>query len=583
MIGDIETTFEFMKSLLINADIDTLIPIIQDLVIEKTTADRCKIVLFDEQGIAIIDRSRKRKGQNQLNIPTKISKKIVSTVMESKKVVVSPNAMEDTRFSEQRSHSIEDSIMEQSILSVASAPLWYRDNIFGVIYIDNHKKEALFTEKTGQLLKGLAELMSEALFESLNHTIEQQNKRDILQKQLEKLRDEIDHLKGYGEIVGNSPAMKKIFELIEKVKDININVLITGESGTGKELVARALHRKSNRKNLPFIKIDCSVFSETTLESALFGHEKGAFTGADRINSGFIEEAKGGTIFFDEIGNISLNVQRKLLQFLDNKVYYRMGSTQVRTSEARFIFATNKNIQDLISSGNFMEDLYYRISEGIEFRLPPLRERDSDIILIAQNLLKTVSSDMDKTVKDFNEDAKQILLHYTYPGNVRELHKIVLGSVLNTESEIISAENLPKNLFENGSLSVSDFELENGEHILSKEKDEKTYLKYLTKEYHGKTFIWGFSDDEKAVSDHLNEQSILHNYIIINVKNAFNIPLKEAVKAVGLSFERNYIIDKLISTNGKIAEAHTLSQVDKKTFIDKIKKVHSLKREWYVK
>lgn len=490
--------------------------------------------------------------------------------------------MQDSRFSAPISQNREDTIILQKLLSVACAPLEYNQRPFGVIYIDNRKKEAVFSEDTGSLLKTLADLMSEALMKSLRNTIRKQRETAHTQQHIKDLREEVDRLKGYGAIIGNSPAMKKVYELIEKDKDLNHNVLITGESGTGKELVARALHRENKRRDKPFVKIDCSVFSDTMFESELFGHEKGAFTGADKLKIGFIEEASEGTIFFDEIGNLSLKIQQKLLQFLGNRVYHRVGSTREKISEARFVFATNKKLSELIEEGKFLDDLYYRIAEGVERMLPPLRERGNDIILIAEAILEKGKNEIGKEVAGFTSEAKECLLAYDFPGNVRELNQVVLRALINTESDKIGVEDLPPRLLKGGAVKAGN---KDKMFLRIPEKPQKNiYSMYLPEEYRDQVFIWGINleNGESGQPPRQDEQRGYHDKLIISIKGSSGLPLSIASKVVTCAFERNFIIDKLIEFNGKIADAHTRSQVDKKTFIDKMKKVHHLKREWYV-
>lgn len=582
MIQDIRVTFDFMKSVLVNADIDTILPVIQDLVIEHTGADRCKVVLFDDGGEPIIDRSRQKGDDTPISIQTRIASKIISAVLESQSVIVSPNAKKDPRFTTRTSPSAgENTVIVQNILSVACAPLWHGNAIFGVLYIDSREKESLFTEGNGDLLKGLADLIADALKESLQNTLDQRRQGESIRRQLQTLREEVDRLKGYGEIVGSSTAMRRVYELIEKVKDTNLNVLITGESGTGKELVARALHRESKRRSMPFVAVDCSVLSETILESALFGHEKGAFTGADSAKAGFIEEAQDGTLFFDEIGNISPAVQRKLLQFLDKRVYFRLGSTRERFSGARFVFATNKNLPELVSKGDFMGDLYYRIAEGIEHQLPPLRERGKDILMIARALLWNASRDVGKSVRGLSKEVEAFLMHYAFPGNVRELRQILLRALVNSESDEIILSDLPAGLFGSGQVvanrTTSRADLFSGSH------DADTYLRYLPEEYRSTPFIWGVSPDATVSEAEDGSETKSAEFLVVSIPGSGSVPLKDALKAVSLAFERNYIIERLVAVNGKLVDAQEAAGVDKKTLIDKIKKTHGLKREWFVR
>ncbi|MGH7454838.1 MAG: sigma 54-interacting transcriptional regulator, partial [bacterium] len=436
--------FEICKSVFAAADIDKLLPFLLDLVIKETNAERCRIVLYDEKGEILFNRGRKKGTVEYDDSDTRVSRKIAALVKTTNKVFVSSNAMIDSRLAD--SGNEYHTIMQQGLLSVACAPLQDHGRPFGVVYIDNRDLEALFNEKTGELLNGLAALMSEALHKSLESTLRQRRETEHLQHHIRRLTEEVDRLKGYGEIAGTSPAMKKVYEFIDRVKDLDINVLITGENGTGKELVARTLHRKSHRGMKNFVAVDCSAIPENMLESELFGHEKGAFTGADKMKRGRVEEADGGTLFVDEIGNINLAVQAKLLRFLDAKKFYHLGSLQERLADVRLIFATNKSLRDLIKERMFMEDLYYRLTTGVQLHLPALRERGEDIILIAEMLLARYCEEFNKSATGLSAEACACLLRYSYPGNIRELKKIVANAIIFAEDPIIQPHDLPEEL-----------------------------------------------------------------------------------------------------------------------------------------
>src|SRR5450432_4684137 len=238
------------------------------------------------------------------------------------------------------------------------------------------------------------------------------------------LRREIRRLTGLDNIVGQSPKMRAIFELIQTVAPQSSRVLITGESGTGKELVARAIHENSARAQAPFITINCGAFPETLLESELFGYMKGAFTGANDNRHGLFQAAHGGTLFMDEIGNMSLTMQVKLYRVLQEGKVRPIGSTEEIDVDVRIITATNKNFEKEIAEGRFREDLYYRLSV-IPIQLPPLRERRDDIPLLARHFLETFRKVMEKPVEGISPDAMSLLEAYDWPGNVRELENTI--------------------------------------------------------------------------------------------------------------------------------------------------------------
>lgn len=239
-----------------------------------------------------------------------------------------------------------------------------------------------------------------------------------------RLREEIAEYKQFQHIVGISPAMQAIFEKIEVVAKTDSSVMIYGESGTGKELVANAIHNLSPRKDKPFIKINCAAIPETLLESELFGHEKGAFTGATQKRKGKFEAANGGTIFFDEIGDMTLSLQAKLLRVLESHTFERLGANESLAVDVRTICATRKNLRDEVKAGKFREDLYYRINV-LPITLPPLRERKEDIPLLLDHFLKTFGKKIGKTELSVSPAAMEKLVEYDYPGNVRELRHAI--------------------------------------------------------------------------------------------------------------------------------------------------------------
>lgn len=251
----------------------------------------------------------------------------------------------------------------------------------------------------------------------------------------------------YENIVGRNKEIKQIFYVLESVSQTDSSVLITGESGTGKELAARAIHLNSSRKTGPFIAINCSAFAETLVESELFGHEKGAFTGAIKTKIGRFESAQGGTLFLDEIGDLSIAVQTKLLRVLETREFERVGGNKIIKLNARIIAATNKNLAAEISAGRFREDLFYRINV-INIHLPPLRERMDDFPLLVSHFIESFNSKFGKNIKRFSSTAFDILLEYDWQGNIRELENVVEHCFVLCNEEIIQVECLPKRLRE---------------------------------------------------------------------------------------------------------------------------------------
>jgi len=249
------------------------------------------------------------------------------------------------------------------------------------------------------------------------------NQRRLMAENIQ-LRQKVEELSLQDEIVGGSPQIKKILEMIETVANTDATVLIRGESGTGKELVAQAIHGKSNRRYFPIISINCGAFPEALLESELFGHEKGAFTGAQYKRKGRLEMANGGTLFFDEIGNIAAKMQMDLLRVIETKQFTPLGSNKVVNVDFRIIAATNSDLEKKVAEKDFREDLYYRLNV-FSIQIPPLRERTADIALIAHYFLEKYARSMNKNVTDISPEAMKILIQYNWPGNIRELRNTV--------------------------------------------------------------------------------------------------------------------------------------------------------------
>src|SRR5579872_840779 len=267
------------------------------------------------------------------------------------------------------------------------------------------------------------------------------------------LRQQLESKFGMENIVGESPAMKEVFELVQQVAPYPSTVLLEGESGTGKELIARAIHQLSPRNRQPMITVHCAALAPTLLESELFGHEKGAFTGASERRVGRFEQAQGGTLFLDEIGEIDATIQVKLLRFLGERTFERVGSNKTISADVRVIAATNKNLEDMVKAGTFREDLFFRL-HGMEIWLPPLRERSGDIPLLAQSFLREFAREMGKEVKDFTAEALESLIHHAWPGNVRELRAAIEHAVALCRGDRITVRDLPRSLRAGGSGSA---------------------------------------------------------------------------------------------------------------------------------
>jgi two-component system response regulator AtoC len=274
--------------------------------------------------------------------------------------------------------------------------------------------------------------------------------QELLEENL-SLRQRLDDHYRFENIITKSAKMQRVIEVIKVVAKSNATVLVTGESGTGKELVARAIHSQSNRHNKPFIAVSCAALPESLLESELFGHEKGSFTGAYAQKKGKFEFAEGGTLFLDEIGEMSANIQVHLLRVLEEKEFTRVGGNEPIKADVRVISATNKDLRKAIEKQEFREDLYYRLNV-VNVELPPLRERKEDVPLLAQHFLNKFASENRKEVSGFSPDALEFLLDYDWPGNVRELENAIERAVILAKNSLITVDDLPQ---ENLSLGYS--------------------------------------------------------------------------------------------------------------------------------
>lgn len=275
--------------------------------------------------------------------------------------------------------------------------------------------------------------------------LENVTKRALVDQEMVALRDKVRRLGTFGKLNGSTPRMKAVFKQIQVIAPTTASVLITGESGTGKELVAKAIHTHSKRKEKSYIAINCGAIPESLLENELFGHEKGAFTGAVSQEGGCFELADGGTIFLDEIGEMSSDMQTKLLRVLENGTFRRIGGKKEMQVDVRVIAATNRNLEELVEEGTFREDLFYRLNV-FSIKLPPLRERAEDVPLLAQNFIEEFNLKTDKKVKGLTREALNLIKKYSWPGNVRELKNVIERAVIVCQTDFIDVADLPENL-----------------------------------------------------------------------------------------------------------------------------------------
>lgn len=304
--------------------------------------------------------------------------------------------------------------------------------------------------------------------------------RTQLRRENLQLKKHLESFRGSTKIITNNGKMKKLLDMARQVAETGSTILITGESGTGKELLARFIHENSSRRAGPMLSINCGVFSEELLANELFGHEKGAFTGADDTKKGLVEMANGGTLFLDEITEMSPAMQVKLLRVLQEKEVQRVGGTVPIKVDVRFIAATNRDIQEEVREGNFRQDLYFRINV-VSLRIPPLAERKDDIPLLCHHFIKKYAGITGKKVDDITHDALALLASYDFPGNVRELENVIERGVALTRTEFLDIPQLPEDL---RGLSFQTFRRKEGE-MPSLGDQEKAYIQWVLNETRG--------------------------------------------------------------------------------------------------
>ncbi|MBI4765910.1 MAG: sigma-54-dependent Fis family transcriptional regulator [Deltaproteobacteria bacterium] len=315
--------------------------------------------------------------------------------------------------------------------SIMAAPVEYQGEILRTLEVLNPKDKSQFDNTDLVLVEALASQVAIAIRYCDSYS--KLNEENVELKKAIHLENTI---------IGQSKAIREVIQLAEKVAPFEVTVLLTGESGTGKELVARLIHESSPRKEKPFIAVNCSALPENLIESELFGHEKGAFTGAITNRKGKFEMASGGTLFLDEIGDMGFSVQAKILRVLETGIIERVGSNQLIRTNVRVIAATNKNLRLLLDEEKFREDLYYRLNE-IHIEIPPLKERKSDIPLLANHFLNLFSSLFQKNIKGLSEEVLDLFMNHEWPGNIREMKNVIKASVILSDDPTILLGSLP--------------------------------------------------------------------------------------------------------------------------------------------
>jgi transcriptional regulator with GAF, ATPase, and Fis domain len=422
----------FSERLLGSSGRDELLESLLDEAIEVTRADKGFLILR-ENGELRVKVARNLSRENLEDAMERVSDSIIEKVVRTRKPLILSDALDDPEFKSSKS------VVNLKLLSVMCVPLVRDDELFGVLYVGNDRLVNRFEPKSLDMLTIFA---AQALLLIQNALLVNDLKLDNteLRKRLEDTH--------YGEIVGACQGMLDVYRRIDKIAPTDISVLITGETGTGKELIARELHRRSPRAKGPFVTINCGAIPENLLESELFGHVRGAFTGAVNTKVGKFQAAIGGTLFLDEIGELPLQLQVKLLRALQEKVVYKVGDHRGEPVDIRVVAATNRVLEEEVRKGTFREDLYYRLNV-VTLKLPPLRERGEDLFVLGKYFLQKYAKEFSSRAKGFSPSATVAMKKYGWPGNIRELENRLKKAVVLADRPLLGPDDLdlrPENL-----------------------------------------------------------------------------------------------------------------------------------------
>jgi transcriptional regulator with GAF, ATPase, and Fis domain len=428
-VRDLNVLLEFSRTLNSVRGLTALQEKVLDAVLAIVPADQAAVLLTESGGAgfsSIVGRDR-RLGPNQ---PIHASQTILNRVLEENLAVLSNDVQSDDAYRE------AESLLERRVHSVMAVPLEVQDKVLGVMYLDASSPGARFNSDLLELVTTLGNITALAI-ENARHV-------ERLGGENRRLHEELNI---HHSMIGESKAMHEVYGFVSRVAGRDSTVLISGESGTGKELVARAVHMNSGRADKPFVAINCAAITETLLESELFGHERGAFTGAVSQKKGKLEVAEGGTVFLDEIGELAVPMQAKLLRVLQEREFERVGGTRPIKLDVRLIAATNRDLKEASRTGAFRPDLYYRLNV-VSLHMPALRDRREDIPMLAAFFATQYGEKVKRRVAGISPEARACLTRYDWPGNVRELENAIERAVVLGSTELILAEDLPDSILE---------------------------------------------------------------------------------------------------------------------------------------
>jgi transcriptional regulator with GAF, ATPase, and Fis domain len=432
-LAGVRQLHSFSDRLMRRGSVDELLADLLDALIELTGADRGAVLLV-EPSEAADGSERKVSVRASRNVRREviadehggISDSIVRKVITTGQALIVSDALTDTQFGR------SESVLALKLSSVMCVPMLAQGEPLGALYVGNDRVKQLFERPQLELLTVVAAQASLILQNAMLLSALRADK----QKLTEELAD-----KRFGEIIGSCASMLEVFRKLQKVAATDISVLITGETGTGKELIARELHRRSHRLDGPFVTINCGAIPENLIESELFGHVKGAFTGAVQSRPGKFQVADKGTLFLDEIGELPLNLQVKLLRVLQERMVYRVGDSKPEKVDIRIVAATNKVLEDETREGRFREDLYYRLNV-VNLWMPPLRDRGDDIVIIAKALLTKFADELKSSVRGYTPGAINAIKRYSWPGNVRQLENRIKKALVLCDRNLLTEDDL---------------------------------------------------------------------------------------------------------------------------------------------
>jgi transcriptional regulator with GAF, ATPase, and Fis domain len=445
-LAGVRKLFSFSEKLISRTNVNELLEAMLDSVVELTHAERGLLLLIEGSEASadaanrpapttreastdkrlVVRASRNMRREAITDAEGKISDSIVRQAIEQARPVMVSDALADTTFGK------SESVLALKLLSVMCVPMVSQGEVIGALYVGNDHIKHLFDKSQLDLLVIFASQASLILQNAMLLSALRADKAKLVAE----LRD-----KKFGEIIGACPGMLEVFRKLSKVAPTDISVLITGETGTGKELIAREIHRRSSRADGPFVTINCGAIPENLIESELFGHVKGAFTGAIASRPGRFQSADKGTLFLDEIGELPLNLQVKLLRALQERVVVRVGDSRPEKVDIRVVAATNRTLEDEIRTGNFREDLYYRLNV-VNIWLPPLRDRGDDVLIIAKALLTKYADELGSAVRGFSPAALASIKKYAWPGNIRQLENRIKKALVLCDEALLSPEDL---------------------------------------------------------------------------------------------------------------------------------------------